>query len=171
LTARKAKKVHDYRHILLALDFSEPGNYLVKKARQLAETFQAKLSIIHVLDNIPMPDTAYGTKILMEENSHDELLETEKLKFKQIGDELGVSPACRWMVWGVPGPEIVRVAKEENIDLIIVGSHGRHGLALLLGSTANSVLHHAGCDIMAIRLPDESRIDQPLAEIAHGASG
>jgi universal stress protein A len=163
--------VDNYKHILLALDFSESGNYVVKRARQLAETFRAKLSIIHVLDNIPMPDMAYGTIIPLEENSHDELLETEKLKFKQIADELGAGPARRWMVWGVPGPEIVRVAEEENVDLIIVGSHGRHGLALLLGSTANNVLHHAGCDVMAIRLPDESTVDQPLAEIAQGAAG
>lgn len=160
----------NYRHILLALDFSEPENCVIKKARQLAETFRAKLSIIHVLDNIPMPDMAYGTKIPLEENSRDELLESEKLKFKQIADDLGVSAACRWMVWGVPGPEIVRVAEEESVDLIIVGSHGRHGLALLLGSTANNVLHHAGCDVMAIRLPDESTADHPLAEIALGAT-
>ena len=59
------------------------------------------------------------------------------------------------MVWGVPGQEIVRIAEQEHIDLIVVGSHGRHGLALLLGSTANSVLHHAGCDVMAVRLHDE----------------
>ncbi|PTR17147.1 universal stress protein A [Nitrosospira sp. Nsp2] len=161
----------NYQHILLALDFSEPGNYIVKKTRQLAETFRAKLSIIHVLDNIPMPDMAYGTEIPLEENSDDELLEAEKLKFKHVGDELGVSPACRWMVWGVPGQEIVRLAEEENIDLIIVGSHGRHGLALLLGSTANSVLHYAGCDVMAIRLPDETTVDEPLAEIPQGAPG
>jgi universal stress protein A len=85
---------------------------------------------------------------------------------KQIGDELGVGPTCRWMVWGVPGPEIVRLAEEEDIDLVIVGSHGRHGLALLLGSTANSVLHHTKCDVMAVRLPDEVTSDESLGEIA-----
>jgi universal stress protein A len=161
----------NYQHILLALDFSEPVNYVVQKARQLAETFRAKLSIIHVLDNIPMPDTPYGTNISLDENSHDELLETEKLKLRRIGDDLGVSASCRWMVWGTPGPEIVRIAEEENIDLIIVGSHGRHGLALLLGSTANSVLHRAPCDVIAIRLPDEIARNLPLEEIAHGIAG
>ena len=90
-----------YRHILLALDFSEPENDVIKKARQLAETFRAKLSILHVLDDIPMPDTPYGTKIPLEEDSRYELLESEKLKFKKVADELGVGPTCRWMVWGV----------------------------------------------------------------------
>lgn len=160
-----------YKHILLALDFSEPDSYVIQKARRLAEMFRARLSIIHVLDNIPMPDMAYGTKIRLDENSGDELLEAEKSKLKQIGDELAVSPACRWMVWGVPGPEIVRLAEEEDIDLIIVGSHGRHGLALLLGSTANSVLHHTKCDVMAVRLPDELTSDEPFGEIAPRMSG
>ena len=55
---------------------------------------------------------------------------------------------------GSPKTEIVRVANEHKVDLIIVGSHGRHGLALLLGSTANGVLHHATCDVLAVRLRD-----------------
>ena len=133
--------------------------------------FRAKLSIVHVLDNIPMPDMAYGTKIPLNENSNYELLETEKLKLKQIGDELDVNWDCRWMVWGVPGPEIVQLAEEENVDLIIVGSHARHGLALLLGSTANNVLHHARCDIMAIRLPNEIQEDRVAVEIGQGVPG
>ncbi|MDN5937003.1 MAG: universal stress protein, partial [Nitrosospira sp.] len=66
--------------------------------------------------------------------------------------------------WGVPEREIVRIAEEERVDLIVVGSHGRHGLALLLGSTANSVLHHAKCDVMAIRLQDETGREQPIGE-------
>jgi universal stress protein A len=84
------------------------------------------------------------------------LLEEEKFKFMQIGNQLDIDPTCRWMVWGVPGQEIVRIAEQEHIDLIVVGSHGRHGLALLLGSTANNVLHHAGRDVMAVHLEDES---------------
>jgi len=44
------------------------------------------------------------------------------------------------------------VADEQGADLIIVGSHGRHGLALLLGSTANGVLHGAACDVLAVRV-------------------
>ncbi|MBA4143137.1 MAG: universal stress protein [Nitrosospira sp.] len=143
-----------YQHILLAVDFSEHGDYVVRKARRLAGIFRAKLSIIHVLDNIPLPDTPYGAVIPLDEGSGDDLLEAEKSKLKQIGDELGVSPTHTWMVWGVPGTEIVRIARQENIDLIILGSHGRRGLALLLGSTASSVLHHAGCDVMAVRLQD-----------------
>ena len=145
----------DYQHILLAVDYSEQGVYVAEKARSLAYRYQAKLSIIHVLDNIPMPDTNYGTVIPLDQDSSDELLEAEKAKLMQLGDQLNVDLANRWMLWGVPKQEIIHIAEQEQVDLIVVGSHGRHGLALLLGSTANSVLHYAKCDVMAIRLQDD----------------
>ena len=146
--------MRDYQHVLLAVDYSEQGLYVAEKARSLAYRYQAKLSIIHVLDNIPMPDTNYGTVIPLDQDSSDELLEAEKAKLMQLGDQLNVDLANRWMLWGVPKQEIIHIAEQEQVDLIVVGSHGRHGLALLLGSTANSVLHYAKCDVMAIRLQD-----------------
>ena len=146
--------MRDYQHVLLAVDYSEQGVYVAEKARSLANLYQAKLSIIHVLDNIPMPDTNYGTVIPLNQDSSDELLEAEKSKLMQLGDQLAVDLANRWLLWGVPKQEIIHITEQEQVDLIVVGSHGRHGLALLLGSTANSVLHYAKCDVMAVRLPD-----------------
>jgi universal stress protein A len=154
--------MNDYQHILLAVDFAETDEYVIRKAKHLAETLRARLSIIHVLDNIPMPDTAYGTMISMTSDSSYELLEVEKSRLHEIGHRLNIEPARRWMVWGVPGQEIVRLAEQEQIDLIIVGSHGRHGLALLLGSTASNVLHHARCDVLAVRLQDEPGIAEAV---------
>jgi universal stress protein A len=58
----------------------------------------------------------------------------------------------RHLAYGQPRQEIHRLAEEQGCDLIVVGSHGRHGLALLLGSTANDVLHGAPCDVLAVRL-------------------
>ena len=147
--------MRDYKHILLAIDYSEQGVYVAGKARSLAYRYQAKLSIIHVLDNIPMPDTNYGTLIPLDQVSSYDLLEAEKSKLIRLGEELNVDLANRWMLWGVPKQEIIHIADQEQVDLIVVGSHGRHGLSLLLGSTANSVLHYAKCDVMAIRLRDD----------------
>jgi universal stress protein A len=143
-----------YQHILLAVDYSEHGDTVAGKAKALAAKYQAKLSIIHVLDNIPMPDTTYGMVIPLDKDSGYDLLEAEKARLMLISDQLGVAQANRWLVWGAPKEEIVRIAEQEQVDLIVVGSHGRHGLALLLGSTANSVLHYAKCDVMAVRLQD-----------------
>jgi universal stress protein A len=147
--------MRDYQHVLLAVDYSEQGLYVAEKARSLAYRYQAKLSIIHVLDNIPMPDTNYGTVIPLDQDSSYDLLEAEKAKLMQLGDQLKVDLVNRWMLWGVPKQEIIHIAEQEKVDLIVVGSHGRHGLALVFGSTANSVLHYAKCDVMAVRLQDE----------------
>lgn len=143
-----------YRHILVAVDFSAEDDYVAEKAGALAAKFQAKLSIIHVLDNIPMPDTPYGTVIALDEDSDYPLLEAEKTKLLGLGQHLAVEVADCWLLWGVPKQEIIHLATQQQVDLIVVGSHGRHGLALLLGSTSNSVLHHALCDVLAVRLPD-----------------
>ena len=145
----------DYQHILLAVDYSGHDDTVVRKARMLAKQYRSRLSIIHVLDDIPMSDTAYGTVIPLDRDSGYDLLEEKKSRLVQIADKLGIESADRWLVWGVPHQEIVSIAEHEQVDLIVLGSHGRHGLALLLGSTANSVLHNASCDVMAVRLRDD----------------
>ncbi len=146
----------DYKHILLAVDFSKQSDAVADKAKALANTYQAKLSIVHVLDNIPMPDAYYGTVISLTETSGDPLLEAEKAKLMAIGDQLNVDLSNQWLLWGIPKQEIINVAEQQQVDLIVVGSHGRHGLALLLGSTANSILHTAKCDVLAVRLSEEN---------------
>jgi universal stress protein A len=160
-----------YRHVLVAVDLSEQDTYVVQKARHLAQVFHAKLSTIHVLDNIPMPDTAYGTIIPLNEDSSYEMLEAVKAKLHKLGEWMAIDPELRWLVWGVPGEEIVRIARQEHVDLIMVGSHGRHGLGLLMGSTANRVLHHAPCDVMAVRFPEEVERPAPLPQLLQNPTG
>jgi universal stress protein A len=142
-----------YKHILLAVDFSEDTDYLVKRTTEIASLNKAKISVIHVLDNIPMPDMSYGTIIPLDYETEQKLLEIEKSTLTKIGEQLNSPDEQRWLIWGNPQDEVCALAEKEAVDLIIVGSHGRHGLALLLGSTANGVLHHAPCDVLAIRLP------------------
>lgn len=143
-----------YRHILLATDFSKQGDYVADKAKVLADTHQAKLSIVHVIDNIPMPDAYYGMVISLTEVSDDTLLEAEKAKLINLSVRLNVDLADCCLLWGIPKQEIINIAEQDQVDLIVVGSHGRHGLALLLGSTANSILHYAKCDVLAVRLKE-----------------
>jgi universal stress protein A len=143
-----------YHHILLTADFSEYGASIAARAKSLAAVYRAKLSILHVLDDIPMPDTPYGTPIPVEQASGYDLLEAERGKLLALGAELSIAAADLWLIWGVPQDEIVRHAEKIAADLIVVGSHGRHGLALLLGSTTNGVLHHAPCDLLAVRIPE-----------------
>lgn len=147
--------MNGYRHILITCDYSVQSLQVGLKAKSIAGQQQAKVSLLHVLDNIAMPDTAYGSMIALDKGSDNAALEHEKTKLIAFANQLSIAETNRWLIWGIPKQEIVQFAEQQEVDLIVVGSHGRHGLALLLGSTANAVLHHAKCDVLAVRLQDE----------------
>lgn len=146
--------MNNYKHILLAVDFSEHGKQVSRKALDMAQRNQSKLSLVHVVENLPITDAAYGP-IPFDVDLTQEWLDASKERLGKMGTELGVPEQQQWLEMGSAKMEIVRVAEENAVDLIVVGSHGRHGLALLLGSTANGVLHHAKCDVLAVRLTDD----------------
>ena len=145
----------NYKHILLAVDFYEHCEPVANRAKDLSNRYQAKLSIIHVVDSLPITDAAYGADIPFNMDITTELMAGAKKRLAQLAEKLGVADDRLWLEMGSPKTEIIRVAEENKVDLIVVGSHGRHGLALLLGSTANGVLHHAACDVLAVRLQED----------------
>lgn len=142
----------DYRHILLASDFSEGSAQVAERAGDLARRFGARLSVVHVVDYLPVADSAYGPAIPFDPDLTDQLIDSARQRLAAMADPLGVPEDARWVEIGSPKLEIVRVAEEKDVDLIVVGSHGKHGLQLLLGSTASGILHHARCDVLAVRL-------------------
>lgn len=144
-----------YKHILLAVDFFEKDQIINDKAHDLANKYQATLSIVHVIDSVPVIDAGYGTEIPFNLDLSAELMAEAKKRLAQLAEKLAVPDTNLYLEMGSPKAEIIRVADENKVDLIVVGSHGRHGLALLLGSTANGVLHHANCDVLAVRLQDD----------------
>ena len=144
-----------YQHILVAVDFFEHTHTLTEKAKALADLHQAKLSFIHVVENMPIPDPGYGVDMGLEIDLTNNMIETSKAKLAELGKKLGVPEDRLWVEMGSPKYEVTSIAEQNQVDLIVVGSHGRHGLALLLGSNADGVLHHALCDVLAIRLHDD----------------
>jgi universal stress protein A len=147
--------MENYKHILLAVDFYEHSEAVANRAKDLAIKYQAKLSIIHVVDSLPITDAGYGADIPFNMDLTTELMAGAKKRLAKLAEKLDVTEDRLWLEMGSPKTEIIRIAEENNIDLIVIGSHGRHGLALLLGSTANGVLHHATCDVLAVRLQDD----------------
>ncbi|NOU23210.1 MAG: universal stress protein [Methyloglobulus sp.] len=146
--------MESYKHILLAVDFFEQAQVVVDRATALAETYHATLSVIHVVDGMPLPDVGYGLEVAYDVDLTSEMIAAAKRRLSDLAKKLGLEEDRIWVELGSPKLEITRVAEENQVDLIVVGSHGRHGLALLLGSTANGVLHHAKCDVLAVRLQD-----------------
>ncbi len=140
-----------YTHILVAVDLTEECDPVIYRASASAEANGATLSLIHIVEPMAM---AFGGDVPMD------LSIIQQQQFEQAQTAMAnlsarypaITEAQRHLTFGQPRHEIHRLAKEQGCDLIVVGSHGRHGLALLLGSTANDVLHGAPCDVLSVRL-------------------
>jgi universal stress protein A len=143
-----------YQHIMIAADFSEHGLRVQQKALALAKAHQANLSLCHIVEDFPLTDFAYEPMISIDIDMRETMLDSAKKHCEELGEKLSIPAQQQWVEFGTPGQDIVRLANEHNVDLIVLGSHGRRGLKLLLGSTANAVLHHAECDVLAVRLKD-----------------
>lgn len=139
-----------YKHILLATDLTEDTDYILKKVRMMRDFTKAKLSLIHVVE--PMPGYSYA--YLGIEDIEGQLIDESKAALAKVGQDLGVDVKDQWIEVGPTKSKIHATAQQIGADLIICGSHGRHGLSLLLGSTANAILHGAKCDVFVVRLPE-----------------
>ena len=146
----------DYRHILLATDFAPESRCVGERAVELAARYDARLSLLHVVDYVPL-ELSNDMMLAEPVDVDGRLVDEARDSLDRLAAELGQEGAQRWVVLGSTGPEIKRTAEEHDVDLIVVGSHGRHGLALLLGSTANAVLHGAPCDVLAVRVGENAQ--------------
>jgi universal stress protein A len=140
-----------YRHILLAVDFAPETESAVVRAQQLREQCEARLSLLHVVEYLPM---SYSGDLALPDDFdlERELLDVARKQMDLLGTRLGVVQADCHIESGGTGRTILRIAEDISADLIILGSHGRHGLAILLGSTARTVLNDAPCDVLAVRI-------------------
>lgn len=139
-----------YKHILFATDLTDEADFVITKVRAMREYTGAKLSLIHVVE--PMPGYSYA--YLGIEDIEGQLIEESRTALAKLGQDLGVDKANQLVEVGPTKSKIQSTAENLGVDLIVCGSHGRHGLSLLLGSTANAILHGAKCDVLVVRLPE-----------------
>lgn len=140
-----------YKHILFAADLTEDTDYLVAKVRDVCKLTGAKLSLIHVVEPLP----GYSYAYLGIEDIEGQLINEARQAIEKLGENLKVPQTDQFIEVGPTKTKILKVAEDVHADLIMCGSHGRHGLSLLLGSTANAILHGAKCDVLTVRLPEE----------------
>jgi universal stress protein A len=144
--------VSDYHHILIATDLSPASLGIGKKAMHIGQHNNAKVSIVNVIN---FPPTLYGSgefAIPLDTDLEENLREQAEKDLASQSSELGISKENQYILEGSTNNEIVHLAEELAIDLIVVGSHDQHGLALLFGSTANAILHAMPCDILAVKV-------------------
>lgn len=140
-----------YKHILLATDLAEDSEYVITKVQAMVKLVNAKLSVVHVVEPLP----GYSYAYLGIEDIESQLVDEARQALQKLGQRLAIPAAQQHVEIGPTKTKILDIAEEISADLIICGSHGRHGLSLLLGSTANAILHGAKCDVLTIRLPEE----------------
>jgi len=142
-----------YRHLLLATDFSEHADFAAQRAAMLARLHHARLSLLQVLEVPIMYDEFYVGMAPMELDLEKVMEETSRQRLDGLAKRLGDVVTATELRFGRPKTEIVDYAKQQQVDLIILGSHGAGGLAHLLGSTSDGVNHAAHCDVLSVRLP------------------
>jgi universal stress protein A len=145
---------HVYRHVLVGLDLSDEAPLVLNKAAKIAHAFGAQLSVAHIIEPIAF---VYGGDMPLDipDTQEREAYKADQLLQKLV-DDLNISVQQKHILVGQPAAELRFLAQQHNLDLIVVGSHGRKGFALLLGSTPNSVLHGASCDVLAIFVPQHA---------------
>ena len=145
-----------YQRILLAVDLTPESLPIGHRARALAEALDGELDIVSVVEAIPtvapIPPDAVVPVIV---TTQAELIDAAQQHISWLAQEISV-PDTNWrVVVGNIKSEIIRVAVDDEINLIVIGSRQRHGLAFLTKPTEDVVVHRAPCDVLAVRLTEQ----------------
>lgn len=137
-----------YKHIIVGVDLSEDCPPVIHRAAAIAHACNAKLTLAYVLEPIAF---AYGGDMPVDLSGvQEQQVQKAESDLALLAKSTTHPILQQHVLVGQPAAELHYLAEQESADLIVVGSHGRKGFALLLGSTPNSVLHGATCDVLAV---------------------
>ena len=141
-----------YRNILVAVDTSDEADEILSAAKELMVDENAKISIITVIK--PLAGFYIDLYSVLGDQSgiESQAVEHAKAWLSKLAGRHGIYPDTVEVIVGTPANEIRQLAKKIDVDLIVLGTHGQHSLGLMLGSTANAVLHGVPCNVLAVRV-------------------
>ncbi len=140
-----------YQHLLCAVDLADDAPRIAARAKDLAIRFGATLTLLHVVEYIPV-DPAGEALLPPPLEVERDLVAGAKKRLDALGEECGVAADRRLVVVGNIRAEIVATASTRGCDLVVLGARGLHALGVLLASTEKSVMVHAPCDVLAVRI-------------------
>lgn len=141
--------MRDYKKILVAVDITEGSEKIAERGRDVAQRFGAELILLHVVEYVPVEPM--GEALLPAVQIEGELVERAKKRIAELAAMAGLDRAEQLVHTGSIKAEVVRIAQERGVDLIVLGSRERHGLSILFNQTEDTVLHAAPCDVLAVR--------------------
>ena len=144
-----------YQHILAAVDIHldghDNGQAILARAHQLAQRFSAQLSVLHVVEYLPVDPAGDALLTTPVDLSRERAVHAEK-RLHEWCATLGIPAGRVRVAVGSITAEILRSAQDHQADLIVVGHHPRRGLAALFNHTEVGVVSRAHCDVLAVRL-------------------
>ncbi len=142
-----------YQKILVAIDLHPTCDEIIlKRANEIAKTNKATLSVIHAVEHINAYGVAQAYPAVID--LEGEMRLEAKKQLTTLAEKFSIPKDCQFVEVGSPKVVILDKMKQLKTDLIIIGSHGRHGIGLLFGSTASAVIHHLSCDALVVKIPD-----------------
>lgn len=146
-----------YDNILVAVDRTGDAEQVIKAAQEFAKGNSPTISVVTVVWPISDYYTSYYLPYddLNGKRIEKEAKEQAATWLSDLTKRCGIDAKTLEVSVGRPAVEIRRLAEKLDIDLIVIGTHGRHGVGLMLGSTANAVLHGTQCSVLAVRVRAE----------------
>jgi universal stress protein A len=139
-----------YKTILVAVDLSREAHKVAMRAQNIALDHGSALHIVHVIE--PFSYVYGGEGVIAYADIEVERQGQAEVQLKKFSTRYDIPSSHLHLENGKAADAIHELAEKIKADLVVVGSHGRSGFALLLGSTANSVLHGSKCDVLAVRV-------------------
>jgi len=145
----------EIRRILFATDFSEGSSHALPYAADIARQYGAKLFLVHVIYDVAKSAGWYVPHVSIDEIYNDMEKSARAELEKSFVDEMkGLKDVEHVVLKGIPYEEISKFAGEKQIDLVVLGTHGRRGIdRMLFGSTAEQVVRNAPCPVLSVRIP------------------
>lgn len=147
-----------FKRILVTTDFSQSGDHALGHALRLAADHGAEVLVYHVMETIIAPNPLYAhyypTELLNPEIQARAEKDAQQALVDRLPKEgdLAAVPTTTLVGHGIPADEIIRIAEERAVDLIVIATHGRTGLKhLFMGSTAERVIRHVHCPVLVVR--------------------
>jgi universal stress protein A len=140
----------EYRRILAAIDLTQDSRIVAARACELARRSGGSVRLLHVVEYVPIEPMSDSLMPVMQID--DQLISRAQNQIDALAQELGLPPGSASVEAGSAKNEILRHAREQGSDLIVLGCRERHGLSILLHRTEDTVLHGAPCDVLAVRM-------------------
>lgn len=141
-----------YSHLLVAIELNGGGEIVLRRARDLAKFFGARLSVVHAVEYLPLD--AGESLIAAPVDLTQQMQQQAQDQLHDLCQRIGLPEHAAIVSPGGVVAEVLRLSADLSADLIVIGHQQRRGLSALFSHTDESIVHRAPCDVMVLKIPD-----------------